>query len=244
MQPNITENPDDVMRRFLPEMRMTLNIEDLLLYLLSENAIGDDDAPKLTVSGHLSKAQVIMNLQQIITTRGTIEQFLLALKRSSEDHTGHKELYNLMLVERQRRMSVSSQRSSTSRSMSLRVNSITSQSPLIPESSSQTNPLSSEPPPTVVVAESGVSMLQANAPPSNNSEEAAPNVSQPHTNPDKPRSNSNTVAADVCQQPDRRSEFIITASDLMLTSYMHIIGFWIGWLFGGKFYKPNIMCHV
>ena len=216
MQPNITENPDDVMRRFLPEMRMTLNIEDLLLYLLSENAIGDDDAPKLTVSGHLSKAQVIMNLQQIITTRGTIEQFLLALKRSSEDHTGHKELYNLMLVERQRRMSVSSQRSSTSRSMSLRLNSITSQSPLIPEINSQTDPLSSEPPPTVVVDESGVSTSQANAPPSNNPEEAAPNVSQPHTNPNKPRSNSNTAAANVYRQ-DKRSEFIITASDLMLT---------------------------
>lgn len=105
------------MPRFLPEMKRLLNIEDLILYLLSENAIGDDDPPKLTVSGQLSKTQVLVNLQQVITTRGAIEQFLLALERSSEDHMGHKELYDKMTAERQRRMSTYS---SSSRRLSTR----------------------------------------------------------------------------------------------------------------------------
>ena len=174
----MTENPDDVMRRFLPDMKRTLNIEDLILYLLSENAICDDDPPKLTVSGQLSKPQVILNLQQIIANRGTIEQFLQALKRSSEDHAGHKELYDAMVNERQRRTSVSSQRTLTSR-----LNSMTGQSQLIPESSAQADaPPSEEISPTIVVAESGTSTAHSTgAPPNDGRDETATNISQSGT---------------------------------------------------------------
>ena len=209
MQPNSAENPDDVMRRFLPEMKRLLNIEDLILYLLSENAIGDDDTPKLTVSGQLSKNQVLVNLQQIITTRGAIEQFLRALERSSDDHMGHKELYDTIVTERQRRVSVSSQRSSTSRSTTRRLNSITSQSRLIPESNSQTAPSSQGTPPVEVVAESGVPMSQTTSvSPSNSPEETASTVSQPRRKANGHRSISNMTTADANQQ-NKKSECII-----------------------------------
>ena len=184
-------------------MRRVLNIEDLILYLLSEDAIGDDDPPKLTVSGQLSKPQVLVNLQQIVATRGTIEQFLQALKRSSEDHAGHKELYDAMVAERHRRTSVSSRRSSTSR---LTRNSITSRTQLIPENNSQTDsPPSEEVPLTVIVAESaGAAMTQSTSAesPSNGQEETTPEVrvNQPQMD---------TVATDVYQKPETRSEFII-----------------------------------
>ena len=83
------------MQHFLPDMKRVLNIEDLILYLLSEDAIigVDDDPPKLTVSAHLSRTQALVNLQQIIATRGTIEQFMRALKRSSELHAGPTKNY-------------------------------------------------------------------------------------------------------------------------------------------------------
>ena len=172
------------------------------LYLLSENAIGDNDLPKLTVSGQLCKSQVLVNLQQIVATRGTIEQFMQALECSSEDHAGHKELYDTMVKERQRRISVSSRRSSTSR---LTRNSITSRTQLIPENNSQTDsPSSEEAPPTVIVAESaGTATTQStSASPSNGQEETTPEVrvNQPQTD---------TVATDVNQKPETRSEFII-----------------------------------
>lgn len=205
------------MRPFLPDMRRVLNIEDLILYLLSENAIGDDDPPKLTVSGHLSKAQATMNLHQIITTRGTIEQFMQALERSSELHAGHKELYDKMMGERQRRMSISSRRSSTSR---ITRSSITSRTQLIPEgneSEHAADPPSSEvpvPPPTVIVAESagtGTSttvLTSVSSPPSTGNDQQtetpAPqasirSVSQPQT--------VDVVTRDIYQpQPEIKSE--------------------------------------
>ena len=168
-------------------MRRILNVEDLILYLLSEDAIGDDDPPKLTVSGQLSKTQVLVNLQQIIATRGTIEQFLQALKRSSEDHTGHKELYDAMVAERQRRTYVSSQRPLTSR-----LTSITSRSQLIPESSFQADPPSAEDPPTINVAESGTSTTYSTSANINDGrDETATNVSQSGTTTDTDREETN-----------------------------------------------------
>ena len=121
---------------------LLLNIEDLILYLLSENAIGDDDTLKLSVSGQLSKNQVLVNLQQIITTRGTVEQFLLALKTSWDDNPGHKELYDMMIAERERRMSVTSHNSAISSRSVTRLSSVTSQSQLIQENYSQSDPSS------------------------------------------------------------------------------------------------------
>ena len=80
-----------------------------------------------------------------------------ALERSSELHAGHMELYDKMKGERQRRMSVSSQRSSTSRTTR---SSITSRTQLIPEGNESEHAAdlpSSEVPvprPTIIVAES------------------------------------------------------------------------------------------
>ena len=205
-------------------MKRVLNIEDLILYLLSENAIGDDDPPKLTVSGHLSKTQALLNLQQIIATRGTTEQFMQALERSSELHVGHKELYDTMMGERQRRMSTSSRRSSASRRTR---NSITSQTQLIPvpETSPQADPPSSEePPPTaVVVAESaGASMTHSTgaaspSTPSNTDQdqaETAPSVrrvSQPQT--------MESAAAGNHQHPEIKSEFLQPSTLSVLFGY-------------------------
>ena len=187
-------------------MKRVVNIEDLILYLLSEDAIGDDDPPKLTVSGHLSKTQALVNLQQIIATRGTTEQFMRALECSSEVHAGHKELYDAMVGERQRRMSVSSRRSSASRRTR---SSITSQTQLIPvlETSPQADPSSSEePPPTIIVAEStGASVTHSTsaASPSNTGQdtETAPSIrriSQPQI--------VESAAADNHQHPEIKSE--------------------------------------
>jgi hypothetical protein len=193
-------------------MKRVLNIEDLILYLLSENAIGDDDPPKLTVSGHLSKTQALVNLQQIIATRGTTVQFMRALERSSELQAGHRELYDVMVqAGEQRRVSVSSRRSSTSRPRTR--SSITSQTQLIPvlETSLQANPPSSEePPPTVIVAEtagsaSTVMHSTGAASPSNAGQDTAGTaqasvcrVSQPQT--------VESVAANTHQQPEIKSE--------------------------------------
>lgn len=87
-------------------MKRLLNLEELNLYLISEEVVGDDDIPKLTVStGHITKTQALIHLHQIILGRGTFEQFLTALNRSSADHPGHKELHSKMIEERSRRMS-------------------------------------------------------------------------------------------------------------------------------------------
>jgi hypothetical protein len=193
------------MRRFLPDMRRVLNIEDLILYLISENAIGDDEPPKFTVSGHLSKTQALVNLQQIIATRGTIEQFMRALERSSELHAGHKELYDEMVeVSRRRRVSVSSRRSSTSRS------SITSQTQLIPvlETSPQADPpLSEEPPPTVIIAErAGTSVICTHstgaASPSDAAGQDATGTAQASIHRVSQPQTVESAAADVHQQPE------------------------------------------
>ena len=187
-------------------MRRILNVEVLILYLLSEDAIGDDDPPKLTVSGQLSKTQVLVNLQQIIATRGTIEQFLQALKRSSEDHTGHKELYDAMVAERQRRTSVSSQRPS----LTSRLTSITSQSQLIPESSFQADPPSAEDPPTINVAESGTSTTYSTSANINDGrDETATNVSQSGTTTDTDREETNL-------QKKKWVLYTLLVSDLLL----------------------------
>lgn len=87
-------------------MKRLLNLEELNLYLISEEVVGDDDIPKLTVStGHITKSQALIHLHQIILGRGTFEHFLTALNRSSADHPGHKELHSKMIEERSRRMS-------------------------------------------------------------------------------------------------------------------------------------------
>ena len=177
------------MRRFLPEMKRVVNIEDLILYLMSENAIGDDDTPRLTVSGQLSKTQVLVNLQQIIATRGTTEQFLKALERSSDDHTGHKELFTKMVAERRRRKSVSSQRS-----ISSTLGSFTSRTPLIQESDhdeADTVPSSPKAPLTMVATATHVSSMSqspqtTSAPPSNaGREETVSTATTGRVNPPK-----------------------------------------------------------
>ena len=176
------------------------------------------------MSSHLSRTQALLNLQQIIATRGTIEQFMQALERSSELHAGHKELYDTMVGERQRRMSTSSRRSSASRRTR---NSITSQTQLIPvlETSTQADPPSSEePPPTaVIVAESaGVSVTHSTSAaspstPGNTGQdqaEMAPSVRRV--------SQSQTVesaAADVHQHPERKSEFLPPSTLSVLFGY-------------------------
>lgn len=93
------------MKKYLPDMNRLVNLEELNLYLMSENAIGDNDLPKLTVSGQISKPQALLYLQQIIVGRGAFEQFLTALENSSNDHPGHKELHTKMMEERGHRMS-------------------------------------------------------------------------------------------------------------------------------------------
>ncbi len=212
-------------------MKRVLNIEELILYLLSENAIGDDDPPKLTVSGHLSKTQALVNLQQIIATRGTTEQFMRALERSSELQAGHRELYDVMVqAGEQRRVSVSSRRSSTSRPRTR--SSISSQTQLIPvlETSLQANPPSSEePPPTVTIAETAgsasiVTHSAGAASPSNTGQDttgtaqaSVRRVSQPQT--------VESAVADVHQQSEIKSELyatidVVQAIDLAIRTYV------------------------
>ena len=116
------------MKKFLPDMNRLVNLEELNLYLMSENAIGDNDLPKLTVSGHISKPQALLYLQQIIVGRGAFEQFLTALEKSSNDHPGHKELHTMMIEEKRRRTSnAGSYYSITSYPSYVRFNSLSEQ---------------------------------------------------------------------------------------------------------------------
>ena len=205
MQTNIAEIPNDVMRQFLPNMKRLLNVEDLTLYLLSKNAVGDDDIPKLTISGQLSKTQVLVNLQQIITTRGTVEQFLLALHASWDDNPGHKELYDMMTAERERRMSVTSRSFSISSGTASRLSSITSQSLLVPENNSQSD-LSPE---THAATLASQTVQISGASPSDVPEEPTADVSQ-HRMTIEPK----TAKVD---QQKIKSEFI------MIISYIYIL---------------------
>ena len=89
-------------------MKRLLSVNDLHIYLLAKNVITNDDLAKLTISGQLSKDQVLINLQDIVRTRKVIDQFLEALKHSSEDNPGHKELFDIIHEEKQRRLSIAS----------------------------------------------------------------------------------------------------------------------------------------
>ena len=91
-------------------MKQRLCIDSIKLYLLEESVINDDDMVKLTVSAQLSRTDVIMNLRNIIRRRNVLDKFLKALKRSSceDNNPGHKELFDMISKERERRLSLTS----------------------------------------------------------------------------------------------------------------------------------------
>ena len=66
--------------------------------------IAPHDLPRIRITDHNSKNSVIVNLYEIVMTRKTLHSFVIAIRRSSKDHPGHKQL--LEKIESQRRTSV------------------------------------------------------------------------------------------------------------------------------------------
>ena len=104
------KDPQDVLRPFLLNMKQLLSIDSIKIYLLAENVINDDDLVRLTITPLLSKSDALINLRDIIRSRNVLDNFLNALKRSSIDdkNPGHKELFEMISKERERRLSMMS----------------------------------------------------------------------------------------------------------------------------------------
>ena len=95
---------DTVVRNLLPEMTRLLDLDQIKVYLLSEDVITKHDLPKIKVTDQNSKNSAIVNLYEIVVTREMLHSFVSAIRRSSEDHPGHKQLLE-KIEERKRRMS-------------------------------------------------------------------------------------------------------------------------------------------
>ena len=95
---------DIILRNLLPEMKRFLDLDEIKLYLLSEDVITPHDLPRIKITDQNSKNSAIVNLYEIVMTREMLLSFVSAIRRSSEDHPGHKQL--LEKIERQRRTSV------------------------------------------------------------------------------------------------------------------------------------------
>ena len=100
---------DSMLQYHLPEMKSYLNMEELSIYLLAEHVIDHDDIVKLTVTGQLSKSQVIINLHNIIKSKKMATQFLSALKRSAAKQPAHEELLEIITASKQQTLSQSSE---------------------------------------------------------------------------------------------------------------------------------------
>ena len=89
-------------------MKQSLCMDTLKIYLLAENVINDDDMVRLTITAQHSRNDVMMNLRDIVRRRNVIDKFLNALKRSSieDNNPGHKELFEMINQERERRLSM------------------------------------------------------------------------------------------------------------------------------------------
>ena len=89
-------------------MKRSLCMDSLKIYLLAENDINDDDMVKLTITAQHSRNDVMMNLRDIVRRRNVLDKFLNALKRSSieDNNPGHKELFEMINQERERRLSM------------------------------------------------------------------------------------------------------------------------------------------
>ena len=98
------EDLDIVLRNLLPELKKFLDLDEIKLYLLSEDVITPHDLPRIKITDQNSKNSAIVNLYEIVMTREMLHSFVSAIRRSSEDHPGHKQL--LEKIERRRRTSV------------------------------------------------------------------------------------------------------------------------------------------
>ena len=96
---------DTILCNLLPEITKLLDLDDIQVYLLSERVITRNDLPKIKITDQNSKNSAIVNLYEIVVAREVLENFIKAIRRSSEDHPGHKQLLE-MIEERKSRRSV------------------------------------------------------------------------------------------------------------------------------------------
>ena len=123
----------------LPEMKLHLDLDVLSTYLISEGCITMNDLSLLEVSVHQSKDRAIRNLAKLIQRGGQkgLLAFFRSLRRSTVDQPGHGELLRILeKAEEERERKESS-------SASADVLEPSDQIPLLPQTSTSSQPSSS-----------------------------------------------------------------------------------------------------